>query len=108
MPFSAENLTENERLIYQAVLQAAKEGMENYFGMNGEQHKLDHMETIPALKKVFDDNIREVVTKNIFWQEVKKDLYKFLFRALALMIIAIILVRVGITEWSTVVKFIGF
>ena len=107
MPFTFENLSENEKIIYRAVLQAAKEGMEEYFGMNGEQHRIDHIETIPALKKVFDEDMKELANKNIFWQEVKKDLYKFLFRALILLIAAFFLVRIGITEWATILKFIG-
>lgn len=100
-------LSANERLIYNSVFKATKEGMEEYFGMNGVQHKLDHIETIPMLKNKFDETAKELVNKNIFWQEIRKDLYKFLFRALAIIAIAIILVRLGIAEWATIIKFIG-
>jgi len=102
-----EELSKNEKLIYYAVRQATREGMEEYYGMNGEQHKIDHVETIPKIKNFLDTREAELILKNKFWDEVKKDLYKFVSKVITILILGIVLVGAGIVNWSTLIKLIG-
>jgi|SRR6266853_3062135 len=102
-----ESLSENEKLIYHAVVQAAKEGIEEYFGINGVQHKFDHLETIPKIKNFLDTREADLILKNKFWEEIRKDLYKFLIKFIAVGVTGLILVSLGIISWPTLIKLLG-
>jgi len=106
LPFNPENLSANERLIFYSIKTAVKEEIEKYFGQNGEQHKLDHTEIIPMLKERFDTQIEELKNKNIFWEGIKKDIYKFLLKVSVVLVIGIILVSLGITSWPKLIGLI--
>ncbi len=104
---SLENLSTNEKLIYHAARDAFHDEIQEYFGMNGAQHKLDHKETIPKIKEFLATKEAELISKNKFWDEIRKDLYKFLVKFIAVGFIGLVLVSLGIINWSTLIKFIG-
>ncbi len=102
-----EKLDEKEKLIYNIVRESFRNEMEMYFGITGDQHRVDHLETIPKIKEFLDTREADLILKNKFWEEIKKDLYKFLTKLIVVGLIGLILVSLGIISWPTLIKLIG-
>jgi len=100
-------LDDKEKLIYNIVRESFRNEMEMYFGITGDQHRIDHLETLPKIKDFLNTREADLISKNKFWEEIKKDLYKFLTKLIAVGILGLILVSLGIISWPTLIKLIG-
>ncbi len=100
-------LDEKEKLIYNIVRESFRNEIEMYFGITGDQHRIDHLDTLPKIKNFLDTREADLILKNKFWEEIKKDLYKFLIKFIVVGALGLLLVSLGIISWPTLIKLIG-